>query len=222
MPKACHRTDTTSDGRQKLIEAFWNLLESNSLRAITVGKVAKAAHVNRGTFYYHYSDFNSFLTDVIERELMSDNPFSSFMFDLVSGNQIAPVLDAANDIRTRRLCLAMDRGNRSLVEEKVENAVIGIWRTVLHPEGGAMTPQTVLAIEYSVSGMMGMLAHTLRLNTGKDALALRPLSTGLSIPFLRDLSEVMIRQISASEGLTREEILSRLRDLKSQMHPERL
>lgn len=40
------------DARTRIIEAFWELIENNSIFELSVGEVTRAAQCNRGTFYY--------------------------------------------------------------------------------------------------------------------------------------------------------------------------
>ena len=42
--------------RDRMIEAFWQLLEDNQLHEISVGMIVAKAGCNRGTFYYHFAD----------------------------------------------------------------------------------------------------------------------------------------------------------------------
>ncbi len=55
--------------RERIVEAFFSLYEGRSLREVTVGEVAAAAHVNRSTFY-EYFDSVFDLLDQVEKELV--------------------------------------------------------------------------------------------------------------------------------------------------------
>lgn len=53
------RKDADEPGaRERIADAFWELLECTPRSAMTVGAVVKAAGCNRGTFYYYFSDLD--------------------------------------------------------------------------------------------------------------------------------------------------------------------
>ncbi|HQB32354.1 MAG TPA: hypothetical protein PLI19_03375 [Erysipelotrichaceae bacterium] len=56
--------------RKVLKESFLTLLKDNPVNKITVKKVCESAHLNRATFYTHYSDCFDLL-ESIEQELLT-------------------------------------------------------------------------------------------------------------------------------------------------------
>ena len=51
------RNDQEGPGaRERMQEAFWELLREKSFAKITVGDVARTAQVNRNAFYYHFDN----------------------------------------------------------------------------------------------------------------------------------------------------------------------
>lgn len=57
--------------RQQIQNAFLQLLEEKPFESVTVGDIAKAARINRGTFYLHYTDKFDLL-DRMEQQLFAD------------------------------------------------------------------------------------------------------------------------------------------------------
>ena len=51
--------------RERLIEAFWALLEERPYAQITLSDVARAAGVRRNTFYYHYANVSDLAEDAL-------------------------------------------------------------------------------------------------------------------------------------------------------------
>ncbi len=49
------------DARERMIDAFWILLEAKPSNKITVADVVGAAQVNRNTFYYHFESVNDYM-----------------------------------------------------------------------------------------------------------------------------------------------------------------
>jgi AcrR family transcriptional regulator len=57
--------------KQLIQSSFLQILENKPFEAITIGDIAKEAHINRGTFYLHYLDKFDLL-DQIEQQLFRD------------------------------------------------------------------------------------------------------------------------------------------------------
>lgn len=204
MPRQ-KRLGAEMDTRQRLVDSFWDLLAAHTLREITVGMLAQQAGVNRGTFYYHYADLDALLSDAIERELLGDEAFTSILLSLATGHGDRSAVVVADELSTRRLCLVMDKCDRSIFQEKVESLMRGMWKTILCPDDEELPPATCLAVEYTVNGMMGMLAYWNALSPDRRA------ETELPLAFLHDLSSALLAQMSLDTGISRDEILSRLR-----------
>ena len=59
----------TAKTRQKLIDAFWELLEKKNLNRITIKEITDLAGYNRGTFYQYFTDIYALSEDEEERIL---------------------------------------------------------------------------------------------------------------------------------------------------------
>ena len=59
----------TAKTRQKLIDAFWELLEKKNLNRITIKEITDLAGYNRGTFYQFFTDIYALSEDEEERIL---------------------------------------------------------------------------------------------------------------------------------------------------------
>lgn len=63
--------------REKIKQAFFQLLKEKPFHTITVKDISKYARVNRSTFYAHYKDIYQLLNDIVlEGETISDEPVS--------------------------------------------------------------------------------------------------------------------------------------------------
>ena len=63
---------SVSETRERIKDAVLSLLGQTSIRDITVAEVARRAHVNRATFYRHYSNVRDVLLEI------EDNFFEGF------------------------------------------------------------------------------------------------------------------------------------------------
>ena len=61
--------NSNSDAARKQIQAaFWDLLDREGYEKITINKVAKEAHVNRNSVYYHYEN----ILDLAEKSFLEN------------------------------------------------------------------------------------------------------------------------------------------------------
>ena len=86
MARPC-KDDLSQDGRQKLYDAFWSLLETHELRDLSVSMIVAKANCNRGTFYYHYRDLEVLINSVIEQDLVSGRrTIADALFGITTSN----------------------------------------------------------------------------------------------------------------------------------------
>lgn len=192
------------DAREKLIATLWKLLEDNDVHEISIGMITAAAQYNRGTFYYHFSDKDALLAAAVESELVS---VQRNIFFLIAGfdtdeEEKDPVITGSH---MRHLTLFMERGGRNIVEQQIEDYQVGMWTALLTPESGQLEPITCAILRYMSSGMLGLVSH----------IGIQHTSDKVELPveFLKDTSSVAIGYICQAQGLTREDILARLRML---------
>lgn len=96
---------------ERIKNAFWELLEQNNLKHITVNMVTQKAHCNRGTFYYHYESLDALLCTVIEEELLNSKGLPLGIFYMLSNDSKA-LTEMLLPQRTQRFSLVMKRSLR--------------------------------------------------------------------------------------------------------------
>ena len=55
--------------REKLIDAFWDLLEAEPYTQMSVREVCRESGLNKNTFYYHFSDLDELADEAVARAL---------------------------------------------------------------------------------------------------------------------------------------------------------
>lgn len=142
----------------RIKDAFWELLEENDLKRITVNMLTQKAGCNRGTFYYHYDSLDELIYSVIEEELLDRNGLPRALFGLLNNDQDA--LSKATLLqRTHRFGLMMQRAGQESVSTKVKTVVVNMWETVLCNEDERLTLEARAIIEFNVSGMIGLIDY---------------------------------------------------------------
>lgn len=208
------------DARQRIIDAFWKLLESNPLGKITVGMVANEAGCNRGTFYYHFSDMDALTLEAI-RELLDDTMLIRVMFALSSDAEATiKAVGACVEMdrgryeqRIERFNLVMNAGEMHTVDAMTKRVVVDLWRQVLCRDGEELDPDARLIIEANVSGTLSFIASQCGRADPLDGLS----STMSS--YVSGYTKNAIHWISEAQGMPEDEMVRRL---KEQAQPERI
>lgn len=194
------RKSEHASANAKLIDAFWACLEDHRLTDITISAITKSAELNRGTFYYHFRDIDDLTARAIEVEFQALLPG---IFDLIAG---APGSITAIELvqqRMQRLSLLIDRGGLDVLSMQIKRLVRQTWTAILCAEGESLKPETLFIIEYTTSGIIGLIAsETMRASaqTSPDALN----------GFLARNSAFLLEQIGNARGVPHNIILERI------------
>lgn len=152
------RKSEHASANAKLIDAFWTCLEDHRLTDITISAITKSAELNRGTFYYHFRDIDDLTARAIEVEFNSQALLPG-IFDLIAG---APGSITAIELiqqRMQRLSLLIDRGGLDVLSMQIKRLVRQTWTAILCAEGESLKPETLFVIEYTTSGIIGLIAN---------------------------------------------------------------
>lgn len=203
MARPC-KNDLSQDGRQKLYDAFWSLLETHELRDLSVSMIVAKANCNRGTFYYHYHDLEGLINSVIEQDLVSGRrTIADALFGITTSNNEW----ALREDLTRQfshLCLIMDKGGMKLVDKSVKRSVLNLWRAVLCPDGSELTPEAEIVIHFHASGILGVLSYLASSEAGFQTERI------CALPFFKETSKLLLEQLSEAQHVPMKEIAARL------------
>lgn len=108
--------------RDRMIEAFWQLLEDNQLHEISVGMIVAKAGCNRGTFYYHFADKDELMLAALSREVKG---LPNCIISVIAGDNPEAVLESMIEGHIPRLSLFMEQGGQTIVEKKLKSYVSG-------------------------------------------------------------------------------------------------
>jgi len=160
MKKHAERTAQT---RADLTEAFWQLYCEKRLEKITVKEIAGKAGYNRSTFYQYFNDPSSVL-DQIENSLM---PTPETLPPISLGEGATPLLPMDLFIqmyeknRKYYVVLFGDKGDPSF-QSKIKNGVKEMIKNTLSKNVVADSFESEYALEYMLSGMIGVLSYWAR------------------------------------------------------------
>lgn len=200
------KTAGASGARERICQTFWEMLETQRLKDITVGALTAAGSCNRGTFYYHFNSIDDLIYHVIEDELLAKDGFvMARLFQMSTGNGVG----TGSDARLRRMILIVKRGGYDLVFEKVYSVMATLWRSVCCLEGGELSEDVLAMLQFSVGGMLSVLAH-------------QPLSESGDLVISEECRELMsscadffMGKIGELHDISREELVSRVTTLST-------
>ena len=188
----------------RLANAFWTLLEHHRLANITVGMVAEQAELNRGTFYYHFKSMDDLVDRVIEDEILGNESVMQNVFGLIAGSSTVDSLETLINRKTDRFALLINQGGMDLFSVKIKRLVFATWKAILCDDGEELAPNTRLIIEYSTSGIIGIITYGARHETEST-------SPEFFLSFVKNNSEFLVNQIGIAQGIPRDAVLERVR-----------
>ncbi len=202
------RIDTNEPSAvDRIYEAYWRLLEDNMVKDITISMVSSAAGCNRGTFYYHFKDMDDLLYRVIEKDLMGseDESYAHLIFRMLATPSSELLLAQVENKMTRHLYLLASQGGMEIVSGKIKEIIRNMWKSILCEEGHELSFESLLLIEYSVSGLLSII---LMVCSMKDRGCDVPES--IDMDALQQVARIQIVRLARFEGVEPSEILLRL------------
>lgn len=187
----------------RLANAFWLLLERNRLADITVGMVAEQAELNRGTFYYHFKSMDDLVDRVIENEILGNGSVMQNVFGLIAGSSTVDSFETIINRKTGKFALLINQGGMDLFAAKIKHLVFATWEAILCGDGEELAPSTRLVIEYSTSGIIGIITHGAQHGTGS-------VPPEFFLSFVKNNSKFLVSQIGIAQGIPRDAVLDRI------------
>lgn len=166
----------------RLEAAFWDMLGEMPYDQMTVGALARRAHVNHNTVYYHFGNLEELAEGVFERNLMPGLA-ARLMALMASGDGHLPPQepDETLALHFERACL-FARSDSSLLQRIFRNGMRRTWLEALGIDERALTPAQACDLTFVFGGLTALLneepgdvgAATLA------ALRARPLGIGIT------------------------------------------
>ena len=145
------------DALTRIIEAFWELTENNSIFELSVGEVTRAAQCNRGTFYYYFHDFDELVAIAIAQLLQDNELITDALWHFSSEGDLSAF--DRRDVRCllRRIVITMRAGAAEQVVQGIHTIIIDRVREIVHPDGEELKADSSFAVGFLVSGIMGFV-----------------------------------------------------------------
>ena len=144
--------------RERIEQAFWDLLEREPYGEITVRELASEAGVNHNTFYYHFDSIEDLASSAVP--LIVSEPFvSSLMADSMQGSIDVSLLegDAETELRYRHIRLLLGSASPRLLEQ-IKQAVFGCWFANLGLDADVLTPNDWAKADFVWGGLTSLIS----------------------------------------------------------------
>ena len=176
----------TAATRKRIEDAFWSLYRDADSKSITASAVARAAGVNRSTFYAHFRDVGEVL-ESIESDLMA-----------YMGKRAAEVAGTADPAEAARMARGIfdERGDqlRVVLGRRRSERVLESARAML----GGLVAREMLGIEGELVGATRYRAEFVA--TGLIGAYIRWLEDGRPVPIEDVASVLKVSALAAAEA----------------------
>ena len=147
---------TVAGADERLVEAFWDLLEEMPVRDVSVGALARRAGCNRGTFYYHFPSLDELVSRAVLGEVAGRDRFLERMAKLACGATEQDYARVLASPSAARIALLVERGGRTELASVAMPFAMGMWTELLAP-GGTLEPEAAATVAFMINGLVGML-----------------------------------------------------------------
>lgn len=189
------------DARQRIIDAFWILLEENHITKIGVKAIASAARCNRATFYYHFSDIYDLLQKAISIEILESGNLPKFIFSVLTRRNYQSLANDHTGISAHRISVAMRQGGTNTVQRMIADEVCTMWGRLLGRPENELKPKTKAIIRYAACGMLGALFQE---ETEKNAQSITDI---LPNGFIERMVPALVESLCEEEGIRTSDIV---------------
>lgn len=193
----------------RLVDAFWELLQDRNINRITVKMLVAEAGCSRGSFYYYYEDIPSLALTAIEGEILMSEGIPRVLRAIVLDENNMVFEGPSNNPHATRVRLAATRGAHDLVIKALESSIEAVWQEVLRPGGERLDPETDFAIKMFSSGLQE--AFPLRIDASSASFPEPHDRPARARKFLRAVSE----RARKAEGVSEEDFAAGLVSLSS-------
>lgn len=168
------------DARQRLIEAFWELLARMPFDDITIGALARTANVSPNTLYYHFNGIPGIARASVSAEL--SEAMARKLLGGVTGEGLSPLLEDSRDaLRLSRVGLIASSGSAKLTSMLVA-MLKAAWCDLSGRTPESLTETESMDLDFIYGGLVAVLADpTVRGDVRKlECFLARPLGKGVA------------------------------------------
>lgn len=153
--------DDVPTARERIEDAFWELLEEMPYDEITLAAITRKANVNHNTLYYHFAGIDDLVMQLVEDNLVAELPLR-VMNGSFGAKEAEVAMKGDPDLRRRfhRICLMVSPNSPSWLVRHVRDSVMGLW---LQSAGISsmddLTKDEQMRLSFIMNGILGLLGE---------------------------------------------------------------
>lgn len=145
--------------KQRLQQAFWDLVPEHAAESITIGMLTEQAGCNRGTFYYYYDDIYGLIDEAVDQAIPRQLPL--YMLPRVVGLKSFDDMESLYlrlQPKLDHLCILLNNGSSAYVARRFKRKALKIWSEVYGIDIQEMNDARIV-FEFTINGVLGLLAY---------------------------------------------------------------
>lgn len=196
--------------RDRIIESFWDLLETSHINDIGIKTIINHAECSRSTFYrYYYSVYDVF-EQAIAREVVASGTVQTVVFQLGMGELNRDELQRALTQVGKRLVLAINNGGVEFVTDSITKSFIKIWSQILKIEASQLNAKSRVLISYEASGIVNIFYQS-------GVVSGSGIADSIPYRFLEKTATCLIDNISYEQGVSTEDVRERIKSFEAEL-----
>lgn len=161
--------------RERIVKAFWEMLDDMSFADITVRSLARRAHVNHNTFYRHFDGLEQMAAEIFDESLALDIPAG-----LLSATGM-PLNGLRVDPSDLNKAFLYARSGSEFLRRIVRASLMNAWLEVVGIEASTLTQEQIIDCDIIFGGIVSAMGNpAVEFDANSMArLAARPLGQGM-------------------------------------------
>lgn len=180
------RVESTESARQRIEEAYWELLEEMPYSRITISKLSRKAAVNHNLIYYYYENIDDLAEKTFIKNVESGQP--QMMISALLTNTVDVKMIMEDSLRQRaihRMRLYM-RDDSAYLNGIARGMIFSEWLKSIGVSENELLPEERIDLNFIINGVVATLGsksfdEDMEKITG---IAGRPLGRGIAETFM--------------------------------------
>lgn len=153
--------------RERIIDAFWKTLSEKPYSEISVKCISETAHVNKNTFYYHFSYIEDLAQTCIHNSLPFEIP-KTFIEKGSADIEAAKVILEKHQKEFRQIQLACSPQGSGILSHYVRKQIIDYWLEAFSLTEQDLTSDEIIMIAFATGGITTVLGESYSRNITLD------------------------------------------------------
>lgn len=198
--------------KERIIDAFWKLLETTKLNKIGVQELCDEAGCSRSSFYRAFDSVEDLFNIAVSKEIFEESVIQPVVYKLAMGELSEKEFTKYTSMVSKNLMLAVNRGGMELINDIYIARLNTFWADVLQIKESKLKPKTKALLSYEASAIFNVF-YQVNLNNNMR------LRDAMPFEFLKRATPMHLECVCYEQGVDKDEIFGRLKELTYKNHP---